>query len=68
MTINHDGVFEGDYETKEAAFESAAIAASNAIKAGYGVAVTVESRSPDEPAPGITKQPARLGVRAVRRA
>ena len=29
--VNHDGVFEGDYATKEAAFESAAVAASNAI-------------------------------------
>jgi len=36
--VNHDGELEGDYETKEAAFESAAVAASNAIKLGYGVA------------------------------
>jgi hypothetical protein len=50
--INHDGVLEGDYETKEAAFESAAIAASNAIKSGYGVAITVEPRSSDEAALG----------------
>lgn len=48
--VNHDGTLEGEYETKEAAFESAAIAASNAIKLGYGVAVTVEPRTADEAA------------------
>lgn len=51
-SVNHDGVLEGDYATKEAAYESAALAGSNAIKAGYGVAITVEPRSPDEPALG----------------
>jgi hypothetical protein len=51
-SVNHDGVLEGDYATKEAAYESAALAGSNAIKAGYGVTITVEGRSPDEPALG----------------
>jgi hypothetical protein len=41
-TVNHDGVLEGDYATKEAAFESAAAAASKAIKDGVGIAITVE--------------------------
>ncbi|WP_084244449.1 hypothetical protein [Rhodoplanes sp. Z2-YC6860] len=50
--VNHDGVLEGDYATKEAAFESAAIAASNAIKLGYGVAITVEPREAGEGALG----------------
>ena len=50
--VNHDGVLEGEYETTEAAFESAVVAASNAIKLGYGVAVTVEPRHTDEPALG----------------
>jgi len=50
--VNHDGVLEGDYATKEAAYESAALAGSNAIKAGYGVAITVEPRPSDEPALG----------------
>ncbi len=38
--INHDGTLEGDYETKEAAFEAIVGAASNSIK--EGVAVTIE--------------------------
>ena len=46
--INHDGHVEGDYATKEAAFESAATAASNAIKDGVGVVITVEPRVPGE--------------------
>jgi hypothetical protein len=50
--INHDGQLEGDYATKEAAFESAALAASNAIKDGVGIAITVEARAPGETALG----------------
>ena len=50
--VNHDGVLEGDYATKEAAFESAAAAASNAIKDGVGIAITVEPRAPGETAIG----------------
>lgn len=46
--IDHDGNLEGDYVTKEAAFESTASAASNAIKDGYGVVITVEPRGPGE--------------------
>jgi len=50
--VDHDGNLEGDYETKEAAFESAVAAASNAIKVGLGVAITVEPRKPGETAIG----------------
>jgi hypothetical protein len=50
--VNHDGALEGDYATKEAAFESAAAAASNAIKDGVGIAITVEPRAPGETAIG----------------
>jgi len=50
--VNHDGVLEGDYATKEAAFESAAAAASNAIKDGVGIAITVEPRDAGESALG----------------
>ncbi len=50
--VNHDGVLEGDYATKESAFESAAAAASNAIKDGVGIAITVEPRAPGETAIG----------------
>jgi hypothetical protein len=50
--VNHDGHLEGDYATKEAAFESAAAAASNAIKDGVGIAITVDPRAPGEAALG----------------
>jgi len=50
--VDHDGVLEGDYATKEAAFESAATAASNSIKVGYGVAITVAPREAGESALG----------------
>lgn len=50
--VNHDGVLEGDYATKEVAYELAALAGSNAIKAGYGVAITVEPREAGEAALG----------------
>ena len=50
--VNHDGALEGDYATKEAAFEFAAAAASNAIKDGVGIAITVEPRGPGETAVG----------------
>jgi hypothetical protein len=46
--INHDGALEGDYATKEAAFESAAAAASNAIRDGVGIVITVDARAPGE--------------------
>jgi hypothetical protein len=43
--ILHDGNVEGDYETKEAAFESAVAAASLAVREGHEVHVSVPSRA-----------------------
>jgi hypothetical protein len=51
-SINHDGQLEGDYETKEAAFEAIKFAAANAIKDGVGVAITIPPRAPAETALG----------------
>jgi hypothetical protein len=42
--ILHDGDVEGDYATKEAAFESAVAAASLAIREGHEGHVSVPSR------------------------
>ncbi len=39
--IDHNGHVNGSYATKEAAFEAAAAAASNAIKQGHAVMVSV---------------------------
>lgn len=50
--IEHDGAQRGDYATKEAAFEAAAGAASNAIKNGLGVVIKVPHRAPGETAMG----------------
>jgi hypothetical protein len=41
--IRHDGKINGEYSTKESAFESAAIAASTAIHQGHEVHVSVPS-------------------------
>ena len=38
--VLHDGNVEGDFETKEAAFEAAVAAASLAIREGHEVRVT----------------------------
>jgi hypothetical protein len=51
-TIAHNSKREGSYETKEAAFEAAFGAASNAIKDGEGITITVEPRAPGETAIG----------------
>ena len=40
-SVLHDGDVEGDYATKEAAFESAAGAASLAIRQGHEVRLSV---------------------------
>ena len=42
--VLHDGVPEGDFATKEAAFESAVAAASLAMREGHEVHVSVPSR------------------------
>ena len=43
-TILHDGQAEGDYASKEAAFESAIAAASLAVRQGHEVHVSVPSQ------------------------
>jgi hypothetical protein len=46
--IDRNGAREGDYATKEAAFEAAVGAASSAIHQGLGVTITVEARGAGE--------------------
>lgn len=41
--VQHDGKTNGEYSTKEAAFESAAVAASMAIKQGHEIRISVPS-------------------------
>jgi hypothetical protein len=43
--VSHDGNFEGDFDTKEAAFEAAVAAASLALREGHDVHVSVASNS-----------------------
>jgi hypothetical protein len=47
--IRHDGKLSGDYATKEAAFEAAVPPASNAIKQGHAVTITVDGTEANEP-------------------
>ncbi|MDE2063257.1 MAG: hypothetical protein KGJ00_12700 [Bradyrhizobium sp.] len=49
--IQHDGQISGEYSTKEAAFESAAVAASMAIHQGHEVHVRVPSAEDSGDAP-----------------
>lgn len=51
-TVNHDGTFEGEYATKEAAFEAIVGAASNSIKSGIGVTIEIPGTTGDEPSLG----------------
>jgi len=48
--IRHDGKLAGDYATREAAFEAAVGQASNAIKEGHAVTVSIEGTEANEPA------------------
>jgi hypothetical protein len=50
--VLHDGIISGDYVTKEAALESVFGPASNAIKTGQAVMITVEGSESGEPALG----------------
>jgi hypothetical protein len=50
--VDHDGRVLGSYATKEAAFEAAVAPASNAIKQGHEVRITVEGGDSDSPALG----------------
>ena len=51
-TIDHDGDVGGEYASKEAAFEAAAAAASNSIKEGLGIVISVPAPAPGESALG----------------
>lgn len=42
--IDHNGKVEGQYETKEAAFESIIGAASNSLRDGLGVVIEIPAR------------------------
>jgi hypothetical protein len=53
-SVLHDGNVHGDYATKESAFESAAAAASLAIREGHEVHLSVPGREQGEAA--LTKQ------------
>ena len=46
--VLHDGRIEGDYETKEAAFEAATTAASLSIRDGHEIHITVPAVAPGE--------------------
>jgi len=48
--VLHDGEVNGEYATKESAFESAIAAASLAIRQGHEVHVSVPGRKDDEAA------------------
>ena len=50
--VLHDGTISGEYLTKEAALESVFVPASNAIKIGQAVMITVEGSDSGEPALG----------------
>ena len=47
--MRHDGKLSGDYATKEAAFDAAVTPASNAIKQGHQVTISVEGTEASEP-------------------
>lgn len=49
-SVLHDGELEGEYATKEAAFESAVAAASLAVRQGHEVHVNVPGREQGEAA------------------
>jgi hypothetical protein len=47
--VEHDGRVTGTYATRQAAFEATVGPASNAIKLGYEVSITVEGSEQHEP-------------------
>jgi hypothetical protein len=50
--VSHEGAISGSYSTREAAFEAAVGPASNAIKDGHTVQITVEGKPAGEAALG----------------
>ena len=51
--VEHGGKMEGSYLSKESAFEAIAMAASNSIKNGHEIRITVPGREGDEAALGV---------------
>ena len=51
--VLHDGEPEGDFATKEAAFEAAIAAASLAVREGHEVHVSVPGREPGRGTLGV---------------
>lgn len=51
--VEHDGRVEGSYLSKESAFEAIAMAASNSIKDGHEIRITVPGRIGNEAALGV---------------
>lgn len=51
--VEHEGQMEGSYLSKESAFEAIAMAASNSIKNGHEIRITVPGREGDEAALGV---------------
>jgi hypothetical protein len=47
-TVARNGTVEGSYATREAAFEVVYAAASNAIKKGSGITITIEPPHPGQ--------------------
>jgi hypothetical protein len=52
--VDHDGSVAGNYVTKEAAFEAAVGAASNAVRDGMDVTINVPGSQAGEPSLGKT--------------
>jgi hypothetical protein len=50
--VEHEGQITGEYDPKESAFEAAVGPASNAIKLGYEISITVAGSEGQEPALG----------------
>jgi hypothetical protein len=51
--VEHEGRMEGSYLSKESAFEAIAMAASNSIKNGHEILITVPGREGAEAALGV---------------
>lgn len=51
--VLHDGNIEGDYATKEAAFEAASMAASLSIRDGHEIHISVPAAKDGESTLGI---------------
>jgi hypothetical protein len=43
--VNHNGKVEGQYETREAAFEAIVGAASNSLRDGLGIVIEIPARA-----------------------